>query len=105
MSLFGNATSEHAQDDKLTAGDYRDWSARTRSFAAWAYCWDTPYTFTGAGDPRSVVGYQFSGTFFSLLGARPLLGRTLLPADTTPGRDRVVVLSHRLWTSAGESRS
>jgi predicted permease len=39
-----------------------------------------------------------SGNYFSVLGAPPLIGRTIAPADdATPGRGAVVVLSHRFW--------
>ena len=33
----------------------------------------------------------------SLLGIRPQLGRDFLPDEETPGRDRVVILSQRVW--------
>ncbi|HEY8380075.1 MAG TPA: ABC transporter permease, partial [Nannocystis sp.] len=35
---------------------------------------------------------------FPLLGARPALGRTILPSDDAPGTAGVVVLDHGLWT-------
>lgn len=39
-----------------------------------------------------------SGNYFSVLGAEPLLGRTILPSDdATPGTGAVVVLSHHFW--------
>lgn len=38
-----------------------------------------------------------SANIFQLLGARPALGRLLLPSDNEPGADRVVVLGHELW--------
>jgi predicted permease len=38
-----------------------------------------------------------SGNYFSLLGARARLGRTLLPADDVAGADRVAFVSHTLW--------
>jgi predicted permease len=42
-----------------------------------------------------------SGNYFSVLGARPLLGRTILPSDdTTPGTGAVVVLSYHFWQNA-----
>ena len=43
------------------------------------------------------MGFQFSTNLFSLLGAQPFLGRTFLPEDGEPGKDHVLVLSHRLW--------
>jgi predicted permease len=91
---------DRQQNDKLTGGDYSEWKARNHVFSDLAYCWDAQYTLTGIGAPKSLVGYQFSTNFFSLLGAPPLLGRTFLPEDGQPGRDHVVVLSYRLWLSA-----
>lgn len=39
-----------------------------------------------------------SGNYFSVLGAKPLLGRTILPSDdATPGSGAVVDLSYHLW--------
>jgi len=39
-----------------------------------------------------------SGNYFSVLGAQPLLGRTILPSDdTTPGSGAVTVLSFHFW--------
>jgi predicted permease len=52
---------------------------------------------TGAGEPESVIGYRFSGTFFSILGVPARLGRTLGPEDARAGHDHVVVLADSLW--------
>ncbi|WP_348260608.1 ABC transporter permease [Telmatobacter sp. DSM 110680] len=39
-----------------------------------------------------------SGNYFSVLGAQPLLGRTIVPSDdATPGSGAVVVLSYHFW--------
>jgi len=39
-----------------------------------------------------------SGKYFSIIGAQPLLGRTITPSDdATPGSGAVVVLSYHLW--------
>ena len=39
-----------------------------------------------------------SGNYFSVLGAQPLLGRTIQPADdATPGSGAVAVLSYHFW--------
>jgi putative ABC transport system permease protein len=88
------------QPDKVTAGDFTDWKARSRSFDGWGFYWDTPHTLTGTDTPQSVFGVDFSSNFFALLGASPLLGRTFAQGEGEPGKDRVVVLSHHLWQSA-----
>ena len=51
-------------------------------------------------DAIPLAGQIVSGNYFELLGARPLLGRTILPDDVTaPGARAVVVLSHDAWQS------
>jgi len=49
------------------------------------------------GPPSLVTTGVVSGNFFPLIGARPLLGRTLLPTDDQPGAGPVVVVSHAYW--------
>jgi predicted permease len=45
-----------------------------------------------------------SGNYFSVLGAQPLLGRTILPSDdATPGSGAVTVLSFHLWQQSFSS--
>jgi putative ABC transport system permease protein len=90
---------ERQQLDKATVADFNDWKTRNRVFDDMAFSWDTAYTLTSPGDSQSVIGYQFSANFFSVLGARPLLGRTFLPEEGIQGRDRVAVISYRLWRS------
>jgi putative ABC transport system permease protein len=88
---------ENQQTDRVPGADYSDWEARNRVFEEMAYSWSTPHTLTSIGSPQSVMCEQFSPNLFSLLGTRPILGRTILPEDGQPGKDRVAVLSHRLW--------
>ena len=58
---------------------------------------NTSLTLTGGAVPKDVDAARVSSDYFSLLGTRPLLGRTILPQEMQPGNDRVAVLSHRLW--------
>jgi predicted permease len=48
--------------------------------------------------PERVVGARVTANYFEVMGVRPLLGRTFTVDEDLPGSDRVVVLSHRLWT-------
>ncbi|MBV8632189.1 MAG: ABC transporter permease, partial [Silvibacterium sp.] len=44
------------------------------------------------------ASHLVTGDFFSVLGAEPLLGRTITPADAdAPGRSPVAVISFRYW--------
>lgn len=54
-------------------------------------------SLSGGGEPLRVVSAKVSSDLFSTLGARPLLGRTLVSGEDEPGKDGVVVLSEGLW--------
>jgi predicted permease len=47
--------------------------------------------------PDVVSSPKVSGSFFSMLGVRPILGRVILPSDAQPGNERVAVLNYVLW--------
>ena len=58
------------------------------------------------GSPQRVVGAAVSPSLFGMLGAQPMLGRTFLPEEAQPGREKEVVLSYGLWRRVfgGQSR-
>jgi predicted permease len=56
-------------------------------------------TFSGGTAPIELRALRVSASYFDILGATPALGRTFAAGDDRPGRDRVVVLSHALWSS------
>lgn len=50
------------------------------------------------GNPAEFsVAARSSANLFSLLGIPPQLGRSFRPEEEAPGRDRVVILSQRVW--------
>jgi predicted permease len=96
VALWEWNTHEH-HINTVAGANYADWKARNHVFADMAYSWDEGYTFTGTANPEVVAGYMFSCNFFSVLGTKPLLGRTFLPEECQAGKDKVVVLSAPLW--------
>jgi predicted permease len=53
---------------------------------------------SGSGPAVIVPAHLVSGNYFNVLGASPMLGRVISPADdAAPGSGAVVVLSHRFW--------
>jgi putative ABC transport system permease protein len=81
----------------ISAGNFLAYRAGARSLASLSARTDGSFNLAGEGEPERVVGARVSAGYFETFGARPLLGRTIEPADDSPGRDRVVVLSFRLW--------
>jgi putative ABC transport system permease protein len=58
------------------------------------------FTLLGFGDPRVVRAGVVSGSYFDVMGLRPVLGRLLTPADDGPNAQGAAVLTHRFWTTA-----
>ncbi|MGH9736087.1 MAG: ADOP family duplicated permease [Candidatus Acidiferrales bacterium] len=57
----------------------------------------TEFNLTGAGDPVRLTGSSVSAEFFSVLEAKPALGRIFLTGEDKPGNDNVAILSASLW--------
>jgi predicted permease len=52
------------------------------------------------GEPRTVRAGVVSGSFFEVMGLRPVLGRLITPRDDGPNAAPVAVLTHRFWTTS-----
>src|SRR4029077_16706625 len=55
------------------------------------------FTLTGLGSPQMIPGTSVTSDFFSVLGIQPVLGRAFLPAESKPGTNLSVIVSHRFW--------
>ena len=76
--------------------DFEDWREQLRSFETMGLLSGWTFNITGLELPERVYGARVTGSLLPLLGAQPLLGRVIEPADDRPG-DEVVVLGYRVW--------
>jgi predicted permease len=58
---------------------------------------DWTFNVLGRGEPHRATGGLVTANFFPMLGAQPLYGRMLVPADDAKGAPPVVVLTHAYW--------
>src|SRR5471030_917715 len=58
------------------------------------------FTMVGLGEPRQVRAGVVGGSYFEVMGLRPVLGRLLNAGDDGPNADGAVVLTHRFWTTS-----
>ncbi|HKW90085.1 MAG TPA: ABC transporter permease [Candidatus Acidoferrales bacterium] len=79
--------------------DFLDWRSQNHVFQYMSAMQILSFDLTGAGVPQQLWGIRVSPDFFDMLGVKPALGRTFLPEEEQPGRDRSVILSHELWAS------
>ncbi len=62
-------------------------------------------SLSDAGAPAELASSALAtANFFSLLGVQIELGRGFRPGEDTPGRDKLVVLSQRVWRNRYDSR-
>ncbi|HEY3628378.1 MAG TPA: ABC transporter permease [Terracidiphilus sp.] len=84
----------------VAAGSFYEWQQATRGKAEMALVspfQDYNVSAEGGKLPEKVEAAWCSGNFFSVLGVRPMLGRSLTPADDRPGAPAVVLLAHAFW--------
>jgi putative ABC transport system permease protein len=81
----------------VSSGDFYDWKAQSKTLTDLSLVGSGRRALTGRGEPEMLGTVNVTGDLFKLLGTRPLLGRTLQPADDETGEATVTVLSHRLW--------
>jgi len=74
---------------------YQEQTAALQDVAAFDFT-SPGFTLTGE-HPEQLRGIHVSEAYFRLFGARPILGRTFLPAEDTPNGGKNVVISYGLW--------
>ncbi len=78
---------------------FLDWREQLRdAFSGVAAFQQDRATWSGADPAESIPVAQVSAGWLATLGVKPAMGRGFRRDDETPGRDRVVVLSHAFWT-------
>jgi putative ABC transport system permease protein len=84
--------------------NYVDWKDRNEVFEDMAAVTERDFNITGDGEPEKVYAYAVTGSFFSVLGVEPALGRVIGLDDDRPEAGKVAVISYALWQSryAGE---
>ncbi len=76
----------------------RELQQQTRVFDGVLCRAEIQVNLTAGGDPKPVAAEIVSGSYFTVLGVVPALGRVIEPADdAAPGAGPVVVLSYDFW--------
>lgn len=97
LVLIRQAGDERAEESLITPADFLDLSRDKTLFQSAAAFRFHDFNLARAGDTESASGYAISPNLFDVVGVAPLLGRTFLPDEGTPGRDQVAVLNYGYW--------
>jgi predicted permease len=83
--------------------ELKDLRESVKSLSAFGDFSTIAFTMVGLGDPRTVRAGVVGGSYFEVMGLRPVMGRLLGPSDDGPKADGAAVLTYRFWTSAFKS--
>jgi predicted permease len=83
--------------------EINDFESRAKTVGAFGDFSTIGFTLIGFGEPRVVQAGVVGGSYFEVMGLRPVLGRLLTAADDGPDAAGVAVLTHRFWTTSLDS--
>src|ERR1044071_2350018 len=79
--------------------DFKQWTEQNRAFEFMAAYGSGEATLLSGGDPQRIGSAEVTADFFSLLGVKPIAGRTFVPQELQTGGPRAALLSEGLWRS------
>ena len=86
--------------NSVSTENFRDWQRQNDVFDVMAASGGGGVTLSGTTEPMQVRGSRVSAGYFEIFGVRPALGRTFAADEDQPGKDKVAVITHRLWQRA-----
>jgi putative ABC transport system permease protein len=87
----------NGHNNAVSAGDFLDWKRQNSVFqdmVAWS---GGTFSLSVGGHPEAMQTRIPSPGFFNMQGIPLMLGRDFLPEEGQPGRNHVVIMTHRLW--------
>ncbi len=81
----------------MNANHFENWQQHSRSVQSMAVMQPENVPLGAGGHPRQIGVLRATSGIFSVLGARPQLGRGFTPQEDKPGQPRVVILMYDLW--------
>jgi len=89
-----------AENAKFSVPEIRDLRARVKTLTAFGDFSTLDFTMVGLGEPRVVRAGVVGGSYFEVMGLRPVRGRLLDATDEGAQAAGAAVLTHRFWTTA-----
>src|ERR1700730_8754720 len=91
------------ENANFSVPELRDLQARVKTLGAFGDFSTIEFTMLGLGEPRSVRAGVVGGSYFDVMGLRPVMGRLLHAGDDGPKAQGAVRLTYRFWTTAFRS--
>ncbi len=88
-----------AENDRFSVPEIQDLRASVKSVSEFGDFSTIGFTMIGLGEPREVRAGVVGGSYFEVMGLRPVLGRLLDMRDDGPNAAGAAVLTYRFWTT------
>jgi hypothetical protein len=85
------------EDSSFSFPEVADYRRRSKTIDQFVEFGDFTFSVLGRGEPHRAVGGLVTANFFPMLGAQPLVGRMLVPADEVKSAPPVAVLTFEYW--------
>jgi putative ABC transport system permease protein len=97
--IWSRSRAEGSSIGEFSYPTFRAWQTSATGFQHLAAIGSTNWSviLRESDSPATIPVAAVSASFFPLMGAAPMLGRTLLPEDDRPGSANVAVVSHASW--------
>jgi putative ABC transport system permease protein len=92
-----------AENAAFSVPEIQDLKERVKTLAGLGDFSTITFTMVGLGEPRQVRAGVVSGSYFDVMGLRPVLGRLINAGDDGQTAAGVAVLTHRFWTTGLKS--
>jgi putative ABC transport system permease protein len=86
-----------ADHEEVAPANLSDWLRGSRTIAGVSTYGLQQISVTNGDETEEVSASAVSWSHFTLLGVRPLLGRTFVPRDSEPGSEPIVILNESVW--------
>src|SRR3984893_8527920 len=95
----------HGHNNGMSAGDFLDWKEQSKSFQQLAAWTGGSFNVSTQEQPEELGGMRCTPGWFSMQGLPFLMGRDFRSEEGIPGKDRAVILTHKLWDRLGANRN
>jgi predicted permease len=97
VQLWEDPGGKGLDRNSVAGAQFADWKEQVTTLEGLAAVRRVNLNLTGQGRPERLTALQVSAPYLRILRIQPILGRGFLVDEDQPGKDKVVVLSHRLW--------
>jgi putative ABC transport system permease protein len=95
-----SAPGLNSENTAFSVPEIQDLRARIKTVTSLGEFSTIGFTMVGLAEPRTVRAGVVNGSYFDVMGLRPVMGRLLNEKDDGPSAAGAAVLTYRFWTTA-----